>query len=281
MLSLSSRPQSRVSPWTPQLNMTTTPLTSSSHRNRLKAGREVSRSFSVPESPEDAADQAVQASRVAWQEGIKKQRIDFLPPLTGATDLDDWPGGIRQMFSAILPSVERFLLGLKATEGLQCPLESKILDEGDAVALWSGQKIKALLFPTSETLLQSQEIGSKDVELYLLINPQWQEGQVISDFGFGRQKKQVEDFVNEFEFTYSLKQYRIQGRALKILRCYPDNWRVFVSENSEDTCIAEETTKPTYQRLEEILKQSGLIPGSLMERIQQEFDFNIKSLKQD
>lgn len=119
------------------------------------------------------------------------------------------------MFNAILPSVKRFLLGIKATEGLQCPLESQILDEGDAVALWNGQKLKAILFPTSDTLLKAQELGNKDVELFLLINPQWQGGQVISDFGFGRRKQQIEEFVNEFEFTYSLKQYRIQGRDIK------------------------------------------------------------------
>ena len=39
----------------------------------------------------------------AWQAGIRRQRIELLLPLIGATDLDDWPGGIRQQFKAALP----------------------------------------------------------------------------------------------------------------------------------------------------------------------------------
>ncbi len=39
----------------------------------------------------------------AWQAGIRRQRVELLLPLIGATDLDDWPGGIRQQFKAVLP----------------------------------------------------------------------------------------------------------------------------------------------------------------------------------
>jgi hypothetical protein len=34
--------------------------------------------------------QAVTAIETAWQAGIKRQRIELLLPLIGATDLDDW-----------------------------------------------------------------------------------------------------------------------------------------------------------------------------------------------
>lgn len=46
------------------------------------------------------------AIEAAWQAGIKRQRIELLLPLIGATDLDDWPGGIRQQFKAAAPLVE-------------------------------------------------------------------------------------------------------------------------------------------------------------------------------
>jgi len=46
----------------------------------------------------------LQAAAVrAWQAGIRRQRVELLLPLIGATDLDDWPGGIRQQFKAALP----------------------------------------------------------------------------------------------------------------------------------------------------------------------------------
>ncbi len=39
----------------------------------------------------------------AWQAGVRRQRVELLLPLIGATDLDDWPGGVRQQFKAVLP----------------------------------------------------------------------------------------------------------------------------------------------------------------------------------
>jgi hypothetical protein len=53
--------------------------------------------------------QAVTAIESAWQAGIKRQRVELLLPLIGATDLDDWPGGIRQQFKAAAPLVEGML----------------------------------------------------------------------------------------------------------------------------------------------------------------------------
>lgn len=50
--------------------------------------------------------QAVTAIEAAWKDGIKRQRLELLLPLIGATDLDDWPGGIRQQFKAAAPLVE-------------------------------------------------------------------------------------------------------------------------------------------------------------------------------
>ena len=35
--------------------------------------------------------------------------MEFLLPLIGATDLDDWPGGVRQQFKAACPMVEDIL----------------------------------------------------------------------------------------------------------------------------------------------------------------------------
>ena len=36
-------------------------------------------------------------------------QVEFVLPLIGATDLDDWPGGVRQMFKAAAPMVEEIL----------------------------------------------------------------------------------------------------------------------------------------------------------------------------
>lgn len=47
--------------------------------------------------------------------------------------------------------------------------------------------------------------------LALMINPQWQPGNLVNDFGIGPWRRRSEDFVGSFEEVYFLKQMRIAG----------------------------------------------------------------------
>jgi hypothetical protein len=78
--------------------------------------------------------------------------------LIGATDIDDWPGGIRQQFKAAMPMVESILRTVKQLEGLRGPLKSEIWDQGDGFACWKGSNIAAVLFPTAATITMSKVI---------------------------------------------------------------------------------------------------------------------------
>lgn len=59
--------------------------------------------------------------------------------------------------------------------------------------------------------IRSMAEGKK---LVLLINPQWSEGQVVSDFGIFK-RKQREDFVNTFVTTYSFQTKRMVGEDVR------------------------------------------------------------------
>lgn len=50
----------------------------------------------LPRSPREQVNQAAEAVRRAASSGKQQFEIEFSLPLIGATDLDDWPGGIRQ-----------------------------------------------------------------------------------------------------------------------------------------------------------------------------------------
>ena len=50
-----------------------------------------------PTSPEDQIRQAAQSLRVATKDNKTRHSIRLLLPIIGATELDDWPGGARQM----------------------------------------------------------------------------------------------------------------------------------------------------------------------------------------
>lgn len=55
--------------------------------------------------------------------------------------------------------------------------------------------------------------------LVLLINPQWQGGQAVSDFGFGPWKRRKEEFVATFQDVFFLKQFRIFGDNVRYVLC--------------------------------------------------------------
>lgn len=60
----------------------------------------------VPKSPEEVVEQALGAIRRAFQAGIRRQQVELLLPLIGATDLDDWCAFAESAFpSCMHPSV--------------------------------------------------------------------------------------------------------------------------------------------------------------------------------
>lgn len=241
--------------------------------------RSVSDVFRVPSGAQEAAKQAEVAVLKAYEAGVKRQQIELLLPLIGATDLDDWPGGIRQQFKAALPMVESILKAVKATTGLEGRLQAEILDQGDAVGVWYNDKILAALFPTAETLNKIQQLA-EGKQLVLLINPQWQSGQVISDFGlFGRKKK--EEFVQSCTKTYTLKAMRITGEDIRFLSMN-GRTQLFVQEGPKSTFVQEFTDNvPSYFDLEKLLqaREGSIASMSLIERLQSEMAFNANSLK--
>ena len=91
-------------------------------------------SVRLPISPGDQADQAAAAILAAHADGATRVRVELLLPITGATDLDDWPGGVRMQAKAAMPLVERLLAAVRrGAQGLSGRLDSRVLDEGDAV----------------------------------------------------------------------------------------------------------------------------------------------------
>lgn len=68
--------------------------------------------------PAGPAPAQVAACERAYAAGVRRQRVELLLPLIGATDIDDWPGGIRQQFKAAQPMVEQLLLALRQQPGV-------------------------------------------------------------------------------------------------------------------------------------------------------------------
>ncbi|GAB5357327.1 hypothetical protein AAMO2058_000365200 [Amorphochlora amoebiformis] len=216
--------------------------------------------YSIPQNSEATAQQALDSVVRGLKDGKKLQRIELMLPLIGATDLDDWPGGIRQQFKAARPMVEQILLGLRRELQTSQMLEGSILDQGDATASWENDKITAVLFPTAETVSYIDQAVKKGADrLVLLINPQWNKGgsNFVSDFGWGKKKADAEGLINSFEFSYSFEQRKQGGANIKILRQYPDDWQAMVTEDDRHfDLIGTTENRPSYQTVEGMLKKA-------------------------
>ncbi len=292
----------------------TTALADGTGASPAPAPRTTSPALRLPISPGDQADQAAAAVLAAHAAGATRLRVDLLLPITGATDLDDWPGGVRMQAKAALPLVERLLAAVRrGAPRLGGRLESSILDDGDAVCLWQNPALAAVLFPTAETLaacVAAAEARDADAGLTLLINPQWNDGpgQLVPDFGFwGRAKKSAA--AASFELAYSLSQMRVAGDDTRLqfsLLSQSDEseggaapgksttptpstpsggaWTVwYTADGSRNAAVplARSAARPTYREVEAVLvatpgTAAGLPP---LERARREAAFIQRTMK--
>eukprot|EP01026_Neomeris_dumetosa_P032050 TRINITY_DN2539_c0_g1_i6.p1 TRINITY_DN2539_c0_g1~~TRINITY_DN2539_c0_g1_i6.p1 ORF type:complete len:615 (-),score=60.35 TRINITY_DN2539_c0_g1_i6:308-1972(-) len=208
------------------------------------------------------SDQVIQlaaaAAYRAFLSGISRQRID-LPLDTFAS----WPGGIQQQFMEVRPQVEEVLKMLRQqTQSGRIGVE--IWEKGDAVGAWESDKLFAVLFPTANELPRIREkVESVDNSRFSIIfNPQWQlGGQIISDFGFGENKKQSEKLVQTFEQVFYHEVTGISGDKFLIVRAYPLSWHVYLLYPSPQLVLTSEQ-KPTYSQLEQVLRELDINQSS-------------------
>ena len=240
----------------------------------------------LPGSSKEVVDQAFASCKRAWEAGVKRQRIEITLPLIGATDIDDWPGGIRQQFKAAAPMVESLLRQLKNVPGLEGPLQAKIIDDADAVGAWVGDNIVLVLFPTAETLKEVRVIVEAHPDaLVIFANPQWSTdaAQVISDFGIlPWVRKAAAEFIASFADTYAVQPLRINGDYVQWLLSYPQGWQVSVLTGpGQATCILQAPQRPSYKEVEAALRALDWTMSSkgLFDRIQAEAEFNRRSVQ--
>jgi len=193
-----------------------------------------------PTSPEDQVRQASIALQRASLDGKKRHSVRLLLPIIGATELDDWPGGAKQMMDAASPLIRDVLkLSLPYNETTKTKssldIDEGVIDEADGVrALFSrGDRPVddscAVLLPSADTVGKLQnldgQVGPK--RNLMLVNAQWRRK---TDFGlglFGGRDEKI-GFVEGFEPTFHCSNTMVEGENVRTLRAYPGPWRVFI-----------------------------------------------------
>ena len=234
----------------------------------------------LPRSTKDQVVLALTCVKKAIASGKLNLEVSFDIPLIGATDLDDWPGGIRQQYQAVYPMVEQLMLRIPEKEP---KIRKRVIDEADAVVTISAGDDQCMTFPTAETLGDLKSITKGAKRANIIINPQWSlDGNIINDFGLGPWRERNEKFVKQFEIAYSLKEQRIQGETIRILKIFGDSWQVFVlnQQTGEIEALEPFAKKPLYQTLEQLLqsREGSIASMNWVQRAQSEMSFNAESL---
>jgi hypothetical protein len=255
-----------------------------------------------PTSVDYQIRQASAALKRANQDGYHRHGIRILLPIIGATELDDWPGGTRQMAEAATPLMQTVLRNLGAQQ-----MSMSILDESDGIGAIMAQADDpkndscTVLLPSADTVKKLLSLDGQvgpDRDL-ILVNSQWKRKSDFGFFGGGDEVKYTESFWPSF-FCSNLM---VEGEQVRILRSHPGPWRVFLRfeedgvvdwqqigekpvlsskpatwdtdpGNSRDGGRLFDFGQPTYKEIEGLItSRSGFVPKTMAERASAAFTF--------
>lgn len=234
----------------------------------------------LPIDANDQVDQAAASVTRAWAAGATRASVRLLLPATGATDIDDFPGGTREQSGIAIPLVERMLTTMKKVEGLQGRLDVSVLDRAEGTAAWTSPALACILLPTAETLKACEAYAAdRDARngLTLLVNPAWTlGGNIIGDFGIGYWRVAAEKRVAFFQLAYALDALRVAGDDIRLLYLTDAGWSVWLLADGKQTLLAEGLPdRPTAAAITDLLKDTpGTAAGaSLVDRLKREIGF--------
>lgn len=206
----------------------------------------------LPTSVDDQVRQAATAIQRASTEGnCRRHTLRLLLPVIGATELDDWPGGARQMMEAAQPLVQQILqrlqLATSRDDDGKLVLRLVMIDESDGVGAILAQAPQAqddsctVLLPSADTTPKLRELEAQvgPKRNLIVVNPQWKRR---SDFGGGwgslfQTGLGDAAYAEQFVPTFSLTNLICEGESIRIVRAHPGPWRVFVRSVGEDGSV--------------------------------------------
>jgi hypothetical protein len=214
-----------------------------------------------PQTLEDAIAQAQSATQAAIAAGYTRLQIDLLLPELKPTPVafqylsmfSDLGGGLKVLFT------DAGAAALARRDWGPTPHQIGSLDVAGARQT---TPVEDLMSPEDEVFLfvapSSVEVspveqvctaaGDRPV---ILFAPRLED---IGTVGIGYAARKIrERFLNTFESCYYVRP--LDHAAL--LRCYPSPWQVWLESNETYALAAEELSKPSSEKLEELLLQTG------------------------
>jgi hypothetical protein len=220
------------------------------------------RFLEIPNTPEDMVRQAARSVERAFQDGIARQTVRFalIREDQYISDLNEWPGGAKQMAresakpltKALLKQIHAPTKNVEEKVDIRLPPTVKEQDiwdfDGSALitaeaAAGANGDVQALVFPNTDVKY------IKDIEtideamgkrLFLLINPFWRnlDSWGINLLALGAKQKAEEVIFNRgYNETYSLLRFSCRGEECVALKAYPYDWQLYAYREDEDNYI--------------------------------------------
>jgi hypothetical protein len=211
--------------------------------------------LNVPNSLEEAIQQAKEATQVALEAGCRRIQIELLIPeialqaqalaLEFTTLFEDYGSGLKVLFpdtgAAALARRDWGEIVFKVNDlgSRYTPIDLKISEEDQAFLVVSPSSVEV---NTVEKLCNLA--GDRPV---VLLIPQLEDVSVV---GIGLAARQLrERFLNTLESSYYLRP--LEGAV--VLRSYPSLWQVWLEKEEGYELIAEEPQKPIGEALDSLI----------------------------
>lgn len=237
----------------------------------------------LPTNPDDVIRQAaISISKAYVQDGINLQTIRL--PLSESIYGDKeegfvadraigWQGGPQETIRYLSPLVSNLLKKVTMTDntgGLAVKVTEQTLLDFDGSALQTSEHpagplydIQAILQPNTDgyylktiEAIQQQFSNSdgKPERLFLLVNPAWRDR---SSWGFFGGKKAEELILKRYETTYAIDQFVVRGRRVSLLKCWSEDWVVYVGDRDDPSLpaqiVATFPDRPEYKEIDAAL----------------------------
>lgn len=236
--------------------------------------------LNVPQAFDDQVQQAADAVKRAYKDGVKRQVVRFalLPEDEMLNEKERlWPGGAQQMYREAAGPLTRAMMKIvgKGEDFQKCNVTTQDVWDFDGSALVTADSpigpegdALALVFPNTDNKF-SKDIQTIDKamgdRLFLLVNPFWRD---IESWGFNLLAPGAKDLAQEaifdkdFQETYVLLEKSVRGEDCIALKAYPYDWQLYAYAETDywpydETIIHLGSTKeePTLKDFGEMMSK--------------------------
>jgi hypothetical protein len=223
----------------------------------------------LPDSLEDATEQAIAATYKAIDNGVSRILIDLrFPELKAMPIAYQFAASFNQRYGKSWQAIfsDAGAAALAKREWADLDVSVRGVNEGRRAVREEDQAF-LLIEPTSVEVEQVEKLlqlaGDRP---FVMFNPRLENSEV----GLGLAARQMRDrFLSTFEIAYYIKPLELGA----LWRCYPQTWQVWQQTEEGMQSMAEVSQRPSSDDIDRLFRQkTGKQSGSFLGRLQQFFN---------